>query len=398
MHEGLNLNKSIFNMDAIESAKESVKNIPILAFVKQDDGSGDVDFKGHESQIVLSSDGDVTCRYLGRPIGVVPSDNNDYHYEIYDGKTYVVVDGYIWKDYANEALDILMRDGEKSQSMEIRVDDGYFDDNDNFNITSYRYTGLTLIGDNVLPAMVGAKCQVFEVQSEFDKDFYNKIDELNIMLKEYASKSDENEVNNMKENKDLELEVEDIAVEPTDEFVEETTDDVVEDVVVENSDEEVTVGENLDKSESSENDNFQEEDDVVEESSIDYEKLLTDKENYIFELNTQLSNLKSEYELLKAEIVELREYKSTNESEKSKGEKEAIFEQFSGGLTEDEMKPVKDEIDNLSVTDIKSKLNEIFTAKNLPQVKKSKFNADKDTDVVIDIAKKDTFKSSRYYV
>jgi hypothetical protein len=125
---------------------------------------------------------------------------------------------------------------------------------------------------------------------------------------------------------------------------------------------------------------------------------LNEKEDTITTLNTELSAIKEKFTTLENEVEDLRVYKSTNEAEKSKGEKEAIFEQFSGALTEDEMKPVKDEMDNLSVVDIKSKLNEIFTAKNLPQLKKSKFNTDKDTDVVMDIAKKDTHKSSRYYV
>jgi hypothetical protein len=206
MHDGLNLNGSVFNMDAIESAKESLKNVPILGFVRQSDGTDEADFGGHESELILSNDG-IKYRYLGRPIGVIPADANDYHYEIYDDKTFVAVTGYIWTDYANEALDILEASGEKGQSMEIRVDDGEWDINDNFVITKYRYTGVTILGDNVTPAMTGAKVQLFSADDNtYSEEYFAMVDELNVALKNYASQSQESEVSDMEDEKELQQE------------------------------------------------------------------------------------------------------------------------------------------------------------------------------------------------
>lgn len=161
MHDKLNLNNSFFDMTAIEDAKESLKNIPILGFIKKKDGDANIDFAGHEFEFVITEN-DIEVRYLGRPIGVVP-ETNSYHYETIDDKVYVVVEGYLWKDYMNEALQIFEENNIKSVSMEIAVDDGEWVDNEEggyYNIKKYRYTGICVLGDDVPPAMVNAHIEV----------------------------------------------------------------------------------------------------------------------------------------------------------------------------------------------------------------------------------------------
>lgn len=183
MHDGMNLNGSNFSLEAMEAAKDSIQNIPILAFVKQQDGTDDSDFAGHEAEIVWGTD-DIKFRYLGRPIGIIPGgDESDYHIEVRDDKHYVVVDGYIWNDYANEALEILERDGIKGQSMEIRVDEyNWVDTEDDFyvDIKKYRYTGLCLLGDDVTPAMTGAKAEVVSFSVNDQKKYNQAIQELSM--------------------------------------------------------------------------------------------------------------------------------------------------------------------------------------------------------------------------
>lgn len=182
MHDGLNLNNSNFEMDSIENAKDTIKNIPILAFVKEIDGEDQKDFAGHEMELIFKDD-EFKIKYLGRPIGIIPADNNNYHYENIDDKTYVVVDGYVWKDYANDALDILERDGVKSQSMEIVLDSFSYTDDGVCNIAGYKYTGVTLLGDDVLPAMVNAKAEVITSQTFNKNEFKNVISEMMNELK-----------------------------------------------------------------------------------------------------------------------------------------------------------------------------------------------------------------------
>lgn len=196
MHDKKNLNNSYFDMTIIDTAKESIKNIPILAFVKSVDGTNESDFGGHEFEIAIT-DGDLKFKYLGRPIGVIPAENNNYHYETIDEKTFVVVDGYVWTDYANEALDILERDKEKGQSMEIRIDEGKWDlDNGWYAVNKYRYTGVTILGDNVTPAMTNAKVKLIdEDTSNFSTNVTKMVEELNQYLtKNYNSIKEVNQV------------------------------------------------------------------------------------------------------------------------------------------------------------------------------------------------------------
>ena len=90
MHDD-GINYSSFSKETMEDAKETLKNIPILAYIKKDEYDN-VDFDGHniEAKLTENKDGDMEFKvhYLERPIGVIP-ETNDYHYEERDGKTYV---------------------------------------------------------------------------------------------------------------------------------------------------------------------------------------------------------------------------------------------------------------------------------------------------------------------
>lgn len=158
MHSGLNLNNSYFSSEVIEKAKLTLANVPILAFIKKEDGNANEDFAGHEFEIKITED-DVKYVYLGRPIGIIPETNNYTIESDEDGKQFVVVDGYVWKQYANSALDIINRDQVKKVSMEVIVNE--YDWQDNYvDILDYSYTGITMLGENVREAMLGAKADI----------------------------------------------------------------------------------------------------------------------------------------------------------------------------------------------------------------------------------------------
>ena len=158
MHAGLNLNNSYFSSEVIDKAKPTLANIPILAFVKKEDGTSNEDFAGHEFEIKITED-DIKYVYLGRPIGIIPETNNYTVESDEDGKQFVIVDGYVWKQYANSALDIINRDQVKKVSMEVIVNE--YDWQDNYvDILDYSYTGVTMLGENVREAMLGAKADI----------------------------------------------------------------------------------------------------------------------------------------------------------------------------------------------------------------------------------------------
>ncbi len=186
MHDKKNLNKSNFEMESIESARESIKNIPILGYIRKIDGSDSKDFSAHEMELSIKN-GELKIVYLERPIGVIPETNN-YEYVEVNGKTYVKVIGYIWREYLNEGYEILQENPNKSVSMEITVDDYSISKDGYVDIKAYRYLGVTILGDNVSPGMEGANMQVLGQFSEkFSNDFYEKVESLNNELKENIS-------------------------------------------------------------------------------------------------------------------------------------------------------------------------------------------------------------------
>lgn len=206
MHDQINLNQSNFDFEVIDNeiTKESIKNIPILGYIKKIDGSDEQDFAGHEMEVVIK-DGEIKVVYLERPIGVVPETNN-YEYVEKDGKKYVKVIGYLWKDYLNEGYEILQENPNKSVSMEIIVDAYELRKDGIIDIKAYRYTGITVLGDDVLPGMSGANIQVigqFSENQKFSQEFYERVEKLNLELRNFQNQSSlEVDINNNNNNKE----------------------------------------------------------------------------------------------------------------------------------------------------------------------------------------------------
>ena len=101
VHPGRNRNYSSISKETINDAMESVKNIPILGYVKRDDNGDIADFDGHnmETRIVDGDNGfKIETVYLEKPIGVIPESCNPRFEEI-NGHEYFTVDGYVWKSY-----------------------------------------------------------------------------------------------------------------------------------------------------------------------------------------------------------------------------------------------------------------------------------------------------------
>lgn len=197
MHNGLNLNNSRFSDAVIEAAAPSLKNIPLLAFTKKVDGTDEADFAGHEFEFKITENG-VKYIYLGRPIGMVPETNAYSYEEDEEGVKFVSVDAYIWNDYANEALDIVQRDGGKSVSMEVSVQDYDSENGAGIDILEYKYNGIVLLGEDVPPAMKKARLDVAkfsmnsisEFVSNFSRDLQETIDEANKAQADNPTSSD----------------------------------------------------------------------------------------------------------------------------------------------------------------------------------------------------------------
>ena len=150
LHDNLNRNSSDINMDAIKMAEPSLKNKPILAYIRKDE-NGEYDFAGHEIEITLSDDG-VKTTYLERPVGIIP-ESTKVGYISKDGKIYTTCTGYIYKDYSNETLELIEKTNGKCVSVELSVEDGHIDMDSIFHITKFDYLGVTILSDDVTPGM-----------------------------------------------------------------------------------------------------------------------------------------------------------------------------------------------------------------------------------------------------
>ena len=241
MHSLDNPNGSYFELENIEKAKDSIYNIPVLAHVKFDDEDRP-DFGSHDIEIekdkMSENEGEYRFIYKEQPIGVIPFECN-YTVEKIDDRDYVFVDAYIWKGYSNYAEDIIERDKTKNLSMEIKVDKYSYDAKQKFyNITDYRYAGITLLGDDIGTGMIGAKAT-----TDFSEDSKTQMivmmDELKEVLSSYNKQFSE-EGGQVLENENLETVVEGTETQTFEEVVgTDNGEEVVETIVEENGTEEV---------------------------------------------------------------------------------------------------------------------------------------------------------------
>jgi hypothetical protein len=190
-HDGINPNKSNFELSDIEKAKDSIKNIPILANVIVDE-NGEYQFGGHDMEITETEDGEYQLTYKETPIGVVPESCN-YSIDKFNNKNYVFCDAYIWKGYSNRSQDIIERDNDIKLSMEILVDGYSYDAKQKvYNITDYRYTGITFLNKNYGTGMENALATTGIFSDEQNKDkFIIMMQELKDTLESYNIKQKE---------------------------------------------------------------------------------------------------------------------------------------------------------------------------------------------------------------
>lgn len=358
MHDGINYNGSKFTLQDMKRAEESVKNIPILGYVLRDtDGNLD-DFDGHnmETRIKDSDKGfEIETYYLEKPIGVVPESCNPRYEEI-DGLNHLIVDGYIWKSYSNGSYKLIENSSFKGVSMEIEVLDGNWNELENvYDITDYRYTGITVLGDMVEPAM-GDTCKIQKYSACADykdalADIYREIYSL------------ERKEDNMEEIKD-EVIVETQQEPEIEEVVEseETKEEVVEAEEVTQTEEIVEEVETLEETEVVE--------EVKEESeTLDvFAELLEEVPGTLKEVADMITE---KFSMINEELKTLREFKSKIDLEELKGQVEEISEKYDLDVDTAELKE-KAITKDITLEQFEKELKVLFAEKVLENNKFSK--------------------------
>ena len=188
LHEGLNLNKSIFSKEVVNENIDTIKNTPILGFIRELP-DGEKDFKGHEYIITKTDEDGLTRKYIGSAFGLVPESCNARWIRKMseDGqeRDYLRVDGLLWTKFS-DSIDIMMRDIEKPHSMELYPDniDGYEDEDGNFVFTSFDFDGCCILGstDDIQPAMISSDikikdCEVQFTMSDFVKNIQSELND-----------------------------------------------------------------------------------------------------------------------------------------------------------------------------------------------------------------------------
>ncbi len=195
-HDGINPNKSAFSIEDIQKAESSIPNTPILANTKVDEENQTVDLGSHDMHWEKHKlkDGEYKLIYDELIVGVVPETCN-YEIKKCDGKNYAFADCYIFREYSNYFEDFIEENGESKLSMEIIVDESKYDKKNNvYNITDFRYKGITFLGKTKGTGMIGAKAVCYEEEGK--EKLFSLLDDLKLEIEKYQFSLKENDINN----------------------------------------------------------------------------------------------------------------------------------------------------------------------------------------------------------
>ena len=376
MHEKKNRNRTSFSMEAIEKAKESIKNVPILAYILRDTEGNVSDFDEHNMEMRLkdSKDGfEIETYYQEKPVGVIPESCNPRYEEI-NGVNHLVVDGYIWKSYSNGADKIIKSSDSKGLSMEIEVLDGnYIEEDDIYDITDFRFLGVTCLGDHIEQGMNGtASISKYSASANYKKaleDIYKEI--YNLERKEDGTME--------------EVKIEEVVVEET-ETVEEVTEDVITEEVAEE-----TVEENIEEIQEEvieeeiaetieetvvEDTAVEEEVEGANEFSLECFASILDEvpetlEEVVEKISDRFKALNIELQYANAQIEELAKFKAEKDLEVLKINVEEIADKFALDMDLTELKE-KVYSNEITLEGFEKELKVLFAEKVLENAKFSK--------------------------
>lgn len=196
--------------DAIIQAKDSLKNRPLLCAYEVDDEGSKVDFLGHEVEYVVYKENGqykLKIEYIEQPVGHISELEDSITIEEIDGEYWCVANGYIYEDYCKDVINILQEnDNEKYVSMEVRIIDSENNDKDGLcHIKSFRFKGVTILGEKHPPAISNARIEMFSQSDEFSLQFEKIINKIDLERGNKMNRSEIiNKYNNLKNNVNFE--------------------------------------------------------------------------------------------------------------------------------------------------------------------------------------------------
>ena len=264
------------------------------------------------------------------PCGFIPNDEElaDIRFvydEEYD-KTFIEVNCFIWKVYAEKLVEIFERtDGVKDVSSELWIINQSEDDE--YLVTEFRFTGVTILGEHINPAVQGADITIVKFSDEFEnaKAEFMKLNNMEEGGQDTMENENIQELDNAVEVKRTQVKVSecvttykdngDVVTEHEEHEKEvETVTEVDETVVVENADDCIEGKAAEDECADEPTEEKCEEVECAEETP-DYEALYNSAQETITSLNSELDELKNSYSILETKCSDLEEYKMNKETE-----------------------------------------------------------------------------------
>ncbi len=168
-HDHVNLNKSNIEENVFKENVPSSHLRPILANIKLDEETNELDFGSHDFHIekVKSIDengNEIEIEkivYDEQPIGVIEGSRTTIEYDKEAKVNRAVLHGYLYDEYCSDAIDILNRRGTVDCSIELVVRKMSFDaKNKILNLDDFYVSGLTLLSAKTNPGMVGSNFKI----------------------------------------------------------------------------------------------------------------------------------------------------------------------------------------------------------------------------------------------
>lgn len=183
-HDHVNLNQSNIEEDIFQKNLPSANYRPILAHVVQNE-DGELDFGAHDYHVV-EKDGQKKVVYDEKPVGAIVRASSEYDEDAKVNRA--ITKGYIFAEYCSDVMEILDRRGDVDCSVELSIRAYSYDaKNKVVNLDDYYVSGLTLLGADKQPGMAGSEFGLDDIKAEFSKDdkLIEILEKLNNTLSNY---------------------------------------------------------------------------------------------------------------------------------------------------------------------------------------------------------------------
>ena len=281
-HDHINLNKSEIKEQDFKDNLPSSNLRPILANIKKDEETGELDFGSHDYHIEKVKEVDENGKeftvektvYDEQPIGVIDGSKTSIEYDEEAKVNRAVLHGYLYNEYCQDAIDILNRRGTVDCSVELVIRQMSMDGKTkSLVLNDFYVAGLTLLSAKTKPGMAGSnfKIEDFSLENE-TQSFEKQLIEMQAKLNELEARFNIN--NTIRKEEEIEVENKENFEEVTETVeVTETEETTEEEVTVTENESEETVdetseGETVDEENSEETTDESDEETEDEESTV----------------------------------------------------------------------------------------------------------------------------------